>query len=407
MTHTRHRILFVAHSAQRGGAEYCLDTTLRHLDRARFEPVVVFPHEGPLADSARELGVEVVIVPLCHWLCFGRDAWYWKHLAVDCAANIVRIRRLIERRGIDLVYTNTSAIFEGALAARWARVPHLWHVHEVLSTGAGLDPLLPMGWLRRSIRKLSSLVVFESHAAQRAFESHTPLAQAAVVHNSLRLPAGPSPDRDAARRELGLAEGQIAIGFIGQLIDRKNPLLLVEAIRQLGRQDVVGLFVGEGPLSADLDRAIAAAGIASQIRRLPFQADVRPMLSALDILALPSREESFGLVLVEAAAHGKPVVACRSQGPCEIIVEGETGLLVEQDDPAALAAALRQLVESPDLRATLGAAGQSDVAQRFDGATNTRRLESFIERLIDDTLAVQPPLADNLADKASEQCSAI
>jgi glycosyltransferase involved in cell wall biosynthesis len=340
-------------------------------------------------------------------MCFDRNAWYWKHLAVDGAANVVRLRRMIQRQQIELVYTNTSAIFEGALAARWARVPHLWHVHEVLATGAGLDPLLPMGWLRHSIRTLSSLVVFESHAAQRAFETHTPLVQTEVVHNSLRLPAGPPPDRGAVRMELGLANGQIAIGFIGQLIDRKNPLLLVEAIRLLGRQDVVGLFVGEGPLSADLDRAVAAAGLAGQIRRLPFQAEVRPVLSALDILALPSREESFGLVLVEAAAYGRPVVACRSQGPCEIVIDGETGLLVAQDDPAALAAALRRLVESPNLRATLGAAARSHVAQRFDGATNTRRLESLFDRLINRSMAVRTSPAENLADKAPEQCSAI
>src|SRR5438132_13890958 len=107
------RILFIAHSAQRGGGEYCLDTTLRHLDRSRFEPIVVFPHEGPLADSAREIGIEVIVLPLCHWLCFGRNAWYWKHLAVDLPRNVLKLRRLIRDREIDLVYSNTSPVVDG------------------------------------------------------------------------------------------------------------------------------------------------------------------------------------------------------------------------------------------------------------------------------------------------------
>ena len=121
----RHRILFVAHSAQRGGAEYCLDTTLRHLDRKRFEPIVVFGHDGPLVEATREMGIDVEIIPLNHWLYFGRSWWYWKHLVGRLLPNVRRLKRLIQQRNIDLVYTNTSAIFEPALAARLAKIPHL------------------------------------------------------------------------------------------------------------------------------------------------------------------------------------------------------------------------------------------------------------------------------------------
>lgn len=375
-------ILFVAHSAQRGGAEYCLDTTLRHLNRSRFEPVVVFPHEGPMAESARELGVEVRVLSLCHWLCLDRTAWYWKHLALDMMPNVLRLRSLIRKHRVQLVYTNTAALFEPALAAAMTGVPHLWHVHEVLQSGAGLNPLLPVSWMTGLIRRLSALVVFESHAARSAFERGKRMDRAEVIYNSVRLADTPLPTLSETRDWLGLDANQFVVGFLGQLIDRKNPLLLIEAIRCLAGKELTCVIAGDGPLEGKVDDRIGKLGLTGRVRRLPFQADVRPFLEAVDVLVLPSREESFGLVLVEAAACGKPVIACRSQGPEEIVVDDETGVLVPQDDAVALAAAINRLAEMPKLREQMGRAGRRHVHEHFDPATNTRKLELLFERLI-------------------------
>jgi len=106
------------------------------------------------------------------------------------------------------------------------------------------------------------------------------------------------------------------------------------------------------------------------------------LLAAIDVLVLPSREESFGLVLVEAGAYAKPVVACRSQGPDEIVVHGETGFLVPQDDAPGLASALRRLLESAELRRRMGVAGRQRVRECFHPQTNTRRLEALTKSLL-------------------------
>ena len=378
----RYRILFVAHSAQQGGAEYCLDTTLRYLDRNRFEPIVVFPHEGPMVEAARSIGIDVEILPLSHWMCVSRAPWYWKHLIMGTLPSIMRLRRLIRRLRINIVYSNTSAIFEGALCARWAGVPHLWHVHEVLSSATGLSPVLPVAWIRRFIRKFSSLVVFESHSARAAFESRTPLPAAKVVPNSIRLADANETNRDEARRQLGVGPDAIVVAFVGQLIDRKNPLLLVDAIKRIRNDRVVGIFVGDGPLASALDKEIQSSALDDRIRRIPFQSNVGPLLDALDILVLPSREESFGLVLIEAAACGKPVVACRSQGPNEVVVSDETGILVDQDDPIGLSNAIARLASSERLRAQLGQAARRRAFEVFDPQKNTVQLEQLMDQLI-------------------------
>ena len=166
------RVLFVAHSAVPGGAGVCLDTTLEHLDGLQFETTVVFPGEGPMTEAARCRGFEVVIVPLCHWLYFQRDWWYWKNLAGRLLPNVVQLAHLIRRRRIELAYTNTSAIFESALAARLAGVPHVWHVHEVLKSGNAMDQALPLDTIKGLIHRLSDRIVFESEAAQRLRGDH-------------------------------------------------------------------------------------------------------------------------------------------------------------------------------------------------------------------------------------------
>lgn len=379
------RVLFAAHSASLGGAELCLDTTLRHLDLARFQPVTVFAWEGPLAESARQMGIPVQVMPLAWWIYGERSLWYWKNLTLAAVLRIRRLVRLIRAQRIDLVYTNTAAVFEPALAARLADVPHLWHVHEVLERGSRMRQVLPMLWMQRFIRRYSSLVVFESESARAAFQATTELPNTAVVHNSLRFDPhqeGPPP-LAAARAQFGLRPEDRVVGFVGQFIDRKNPLLLLEAMSQLEDvADVVCLFAGEGPLQETLQEMIAQRGLQPRCRLLPFQPDVRPLLAAVDVLVLPSRQESFGLVLIEAGAYGKPVVACRSQGPDEIVVDGETGMLVPQDDAGALARALRTLLESAELRQRMGAAGRQRVRECFHPETNTRRQESLMESLL-------------------------
>jgi glycosyltransferase involved in cell wall biosynthesis len=354
------------------------------LDRRQFEPLVVFPDEGPMVDAARALGCEVLVQPCCHWLYFRRNAWYWKNLAGRMAPNVMALKRLIRERGIDLVYTNTSAIFEAALAARLARVPHVWHIHEVLQTGSAMDQLLPLRVMKRLIAKFSSVVVFESEGSRRVFEQSTPLTHGRVVYNSLRLANTDAIAlRQTHRDALGIGPDDWVVAFMGQFIDRKNPLLLIRAaehLRHLLR--IRWLFVGEGPLQETMEQQIQALGLSDCCRVIEFQADVQPVMNAMDVFALPSRQESFGLVLIEAGAYGKPVVACRSQGPNEIVVDQDTGFLVPQDDAQSFAARIKELYESRSGALAMGEAGKRRVQELFDPAINTRRLETIFNEVL-------------------------
>jgi glycosyltransferase involved in cell wall biosynthesis len=174
------------------------------------------------------------------------------------------------------------------------------------------------------------------------------------------------------------------VGFVGQLFERKNPLLLIRVLSRLSKiSQLKCLFVGHGPLLQPMRDQIAQLGLAERCRLVDFQEDIRPVMNAIDVLVLPSRQESFGLVLIEAAAYGKPAIACRSEGPDEIIVEGETGFVVPQDDEIALAQRIEQLASAPEVRRRLGSAAAERVTELFNPITNTRKLEELFDEVLD------------------------
>jgi glycosyltransferase involved in cell wall biosynthesis len=114
--------------------------------------------------------------------------------------------------------------------------------------------------------------------------------------------------------------------------------------------------------------------------------DPAPYLSAADVVLVPSRVEPFGLVAVEALLLGRAVIASRVGGLAEIVRDGETGVLVEPDDPQALADAIIRLLSDPAVRTTLGHAGEADARSRFS-------METYAARLADVVLARRAPMA--------------
>ena len=384
MTHRSKRILFVAHSGNRGGAELCLDTTLAHLDRSAHEASVLFGSDGPMVDSARRLGIEVDVQPLAWWMCYDTSLWHFKNLLLGSIPRIWRLLRRIRRNKIDLVYTNTAVIFEAAVAARLAGVPHVWHVHEVLTRDHMKPRILPLGLITRLIRRLSDRVIFESASAREICRGSIPEEKSRVVYNSVRF-SDPELGADprAARARFSLDEDRCVIAWVGRFSERKNPLLLIRAASRMKEAAATFLFAGEGPLEEEMTRTIDRLGLHDTCRLIPFQDDVRPLLEAADVLALTSQEESFGLVLVEAGAYGKPVVATRSQGPAEIVADGQTGFLVDPDDEADLAAKLERLIANPQERDTMGKAGAERVAELFSARKNTQKIEALFAELLD------------------------
>jgi glycosyltransferase involved in cell wall biosynthesis len=189
----------------------------------------------------------------------------------------------------------------------------------------------------------------------------------------------------AARRRLGLTR-RLAVGVIGQLTRLKRQDLFIQAAAHLIKErewtDVDFLIMGEpGPNDRDyvrqLHEIVRAAGIEDQVRFTGYIEDLPAHLPALDVVAVPSENEAFSLVLVEAMAAGRAVVAARVGGLAEIVEDGVSGIFSEPDDLWSLVAGLSKLLTDKALRERLGMAARTHVTERF----NRERVIDRIEKL--------------------------
>ena len=224
-----------------------------------------------------------------------------------------------------------------------------------------------------------------------------------IVHNSVRPP---SPSGVGGKAALGLPEDRVAIGFAGFVRRQKGWQELVSAAEILVREGAPAHFVimggGVRPpeyfktvrgrvlaltnLLTDEESAIkdlvTAKGLEERFSFLPFTAETGEIYSALDIVTFPNQGVGLGRPVLEAATYGKPVVASGSAAGAGVLLPGRTGLLLQDASPEQLAAALRLLIDDPELRRRLGEAAAEHARVRFDPATNARAVERVYDELL-------------------------
>lgn len=369
------RVLFVSHDASMYGAQQSLLTLLSAIDRRVCTPLLVVPKNGPLGRKAADLGIPVFVERLVHWIPIssklsGRQRLrhlyrFFRFLHSRCRA----IERLITNHAVDLVYTNTVTCVEGAMAAKRTRKPHIWHIRENILGNNELAPLLPYRLYCAKIAALSQSIIFNSRVLASDYPRLS--GKANVVYNGFQFP---SPrDRIAARAEvtseLGLGTGAKLVAVVGSLHPRKDIITFLNAAEQVARkvEKAAFLIVGAGSdqYTNLLRQRIEDLKIGSKVKLLGWRNDVENILAAIDVLVISSEQESFGRTMIEALSMGTPVVATRCGGPEEVLVDGETGLLVPVKDPRAMADAIERLLQDPELARRLGVRGRNHVSEHF------------------------------------------
>lgn len=172
---------------------------------------------------------------------------------------------------------------------------------------------------------------------------------------------------DAMRQKHGIPPDALVIGAVGRLSPEKGYGLLLRAFTQAGMGNAVLILVGDGPLRQELSAAATPDVIFTG-----WQVDPWPYYKLFDVLAVPSRSESFGIAILEAMQAGTPVVSTRAEGPSEILAD-ESGILVDIDDTEGMARALRKLASSAELR--------QDLAERGRLKTAAYRIGSVVPRI--------------------------
>jgi glycosyltransferase involved in cell wall biosynthesis len=178
----------------------------------------------------------------------------------------------------------------------------------------------------------------------------------------------------------------VVIGAVSRLSPEKGFEHLLRAVAMLRDRGVDATLVlaGEGPSRPELERLASQLGVAQHVQFLGDLAheDVPAALQAMDIFAMPSTWEGFGVSAVEASAMELPVVASNIHGIPDVVVDGETGLLVPPREPQALANALERLAGNPELRRRMGAAGRAFVAAHYRWEDNAAQMAKLYQRAV-------------------------
>ena len=386
---SRSRILFLAHSASRNGASILLLDFLRWLkERTDWEIEVLVDGTGPLLDELR------AIAPTAVWRLPGLPERLSRGRAAGLHELVQRAyaRFLFGRRRFDLVYANTSAVWPRVRVLARRAPALLWHIHELdyaLRRSIGRDA--PEAALARATR-----VVAVSESVRDALRLHfgVPAERIELSHGFVPGSASVAHERRAARQRLlgrqGWPTDAFLVGACGSLGWRKGSdlwLQLADRMRRTpGAEHLRFLWVGGRPGDRDaleFEHDLAALDLRSHVAWVPDTQDVASLYDAMDVLALTSREDPFPLVMLEAGAHGVPLVCFeRSGGACEFVASG-AGLSVPYLDVAAFAAALRRLDADRPLRDRLGAQALEAVQARHSLAAQGPRLLAAMERCLE------------------------
>src|SRR6185369_10453023 len=198
------KILFFSHSSYLFGAENCLLSLVGSLDRTRFESVVVLPSEGPLRQKLDDLGVRSHVIPLEWWV---KNEGKFLFPQNELLQRLDQLLRIVAEEKPDLIHSNTSVVWLGAVAARILGIRHIWHLHEMLVDHPSLEPSFPLPLLYQSIDFLSERIVAVSEELGRELAGYATPGKLRVIHNGIA--AAPSDTERTFRAELNAAKDRV------------------------------------------------------------------------------------------------------------------------------------------------------------------------------------------------------
>lgn len=340
-------------------------------DRQRFNVSLVSLRRKDLSeDTLEEFGVDVSYLARHKF-----DARTYGHLL-----------RVLRTKKADVVHLHGyGATTFGRMCAWRLGIPAILHEHANHTDTP---------WFQKVADRLLAphtdlaIAVSESTAEFTIRARQMPAERTKVVYLGAPLDefarARSSEEVAAARAALGIDGSTIAIGTVTRLMPSKGNQYLIEAVPEIIRHHPRArvLIIGEGELQADLEAQARALNVGDRLVFAGFQRDVAAVLSALDIIVFPSLWEGTPLTAFEALASGKPIVATDADGLLDILTDRKDAIVVRKRDAAALARAVNELIDHPEVAAELAREAQRTGA-RYDIAAFVRKMERLYEILVD------------------------
>ncbi len=347
-------VLYVHGVSQIGGAERELLTWLQFLDRTRIHPYMVCPDNGPLLAELEKLNIPYASITLPAWRKLLHI--FWRPLA------IIRLINIVRRWHIDVLHVNDYWWAPlGIIAGRLTGRPCLVHVRQEIERrkisqywlNRG-DPIVPVSHSIGDVLRKAGVSSEHIHVLW----SGIPVKKRAL--------SSPSPETSAILKNI---QGTPVIGTVANLFPRKGLGYLVQAMEGLVKAfpHIVLVIVGTGDeeYERQLHVQINQLQLTEHVLFAGFQEHPELFIARFDVFVLPSVLEGLGIVLLEAMALGKPVVASKVGGIPEVVDHQKTGLLVRAADVEDLRKSLSTLCENPETRKQMGVEAKKRIAEQF------------------------------------------
>lgn len=371
--------------ATTGGTRRHLLDIVEHIDRTRFDVAVICAatRDASFADDVarmRATGTHVVVVPsLVREIDPRKDLSAFKAICAELC-----------KGGYDVVHTHCAkAGFLGRLAARRAGVSAIVHTPHVFPFRMDVGAVKQRGYFmleRMCAARTDRMICVYAGQEQDALRLVSSSRVEVIVNGMDAGPAMTEADRVGARSKLGLADDATVVGTVGRCSAQKGHRYFVGAAHEIGKRhpNAVFLLVGDGELVAETRALVKKEGIEDRFVFVDDEETAgRLYMPAMDVFVLPSLWEGLPYALLEAMAAGVPVVAADVGGVGEVVVQGETGVLIAPRDASALAREVCELLGDPVRCNSLAAAGRERVLREFQLSEMVGKLQKLYKNVVE------------------------
>jgi len=375
-------ILFLHSSSDfYGASKILLAVTNLCIDR-KHQVTVVLSEKGELSKKLIELNCEVLIIDLS---ILRRQ--YFNFSGIFNRANGLlkayhRLKQICQIKKVDLIYSNTTGVILGVLVASKLKIPHIWHVHEIIE-----KPFLLFRVLCNLLNKKINRSVMVSEAVKNHWAKFVNKSKMTTIHNGVDYWLF-EDKKTTFRTEQNIPEAAVVIGMMGRVHFWKGQDYFLKIAGALNKKHSNLFFVMSGDvfpgyeyLNAHLNKIIIEENLQGFVKQVSFRNDIQNIYNALNIFILPSQlPDPAPLVVAEAMAAGLPVVVTNQGGAIEIIEEDISGIIIPINDAVTAANKIAYLIQHEAYRKEMGMAAKARVKQHFSRENFNIQIINFIEK---------------------------
>lgn len=374
------KLLHITQSTIGGTLEY-LKLLLPRLDKNKYDITLLCPSYGPMMSDIKSLGIDVYELDMSREINIKNDF-----------ISIIKLRQFLKRNNYDLIHLHSSkAGAIGRLANVFSGIPVVYNSHGwAFNMRVSEEKKQFYVMVERLLSVLSDYIICISKseydvAIRKRIAKREKLL---LINNAIDVEKFItfSGDINTFKKQIGIEKDEIIIGMVARLTEQKDPLTFIKIAQHMikdKKHKYKFILVGDGELREEVERQINYFGIKNNVIITGWTNDVHKYIKIFDVALLTSRWEGFGLVLAEYLAAKVPVVASKVDGIPNVIIDGETGLLVEPCNVTGFVLAIEQILNDKSLRNMFVINGLDRVKKYFTIDRLVKEHEELYDKLID------------------------